>query len=233
MSSHTVAVISLVISAISAFASTFGVFSFVANRREIISFTPKSDKEWVPITKGEIIAKIKNGSKDKTEKFDNGFLIHLQFLNPSPNDIAFFDMHFEWDNKVIGPWTHKSFGYSDGPVKIILLDPLATAEIPIPPAPQGSFKANSFTPFYIFASTDNAPIPKKATFSFKYAIRKFPYIGKANHYSTFSMKLNLTGLPELQKSKKESMKQLMPQEQSKTKSKQTPPYSSKKRNHRK
>lgn len=233
MSSSTIAIISLVISAISAFASIFGILSFIANRREIISFSPKSENAWSPIAKGEIIAKVKNGTKDKIEQFNNGFLIHLQVLNPSPHDIAFFDMHFEWDRKIVGPWTLKSFGYSDGPVKIILLDPKLTAEIPIPPANQGVFKANSFNPLYVFASTDEGPLPKYATFSFKYAVRKFPYIGKKNHYSEFSMDLNLTKLPELQKLQIESMKQLMQPTQSKKESNSTPPYSSRKRNRHK
>lgn len=63
MSSSTIAIISLVISAISAFAAIFGILSFVANRREIISFSPKSENAWSPIAKGEIIAKVKNGKK--------------------------------------------------------------------------------------------------------------------------------------------------------------------------
>lgn len=230
MTSHTIAILSLIISAVSAFAAVFGVLAFMASRREIISFGANSNNDWSPIAKGEIIAKVKDGKKDKIEQFNNGFLIHLQFLNPSPSDIAYFGMQFQWDNKIISPWTLKSFGYSDGPVKIILLDPKLTAEIPIPPATQGSFKANSFTPLYIFASTDEGPLPKEATFSFKYAVRKFPYIGKKNHYSTFSIDLNLTKLPELQKSQIESMKQLIQPTQSKKGSSSTPPYSSNKRN---
>lgn len=233
MSSNILAIISLIVSAISAFASVFGILSFIANRREIISFAPTSPKSWDPIAKGEIIAKIKDGKKDKFEYFDNGFLIHLQFLNPSPHNIAYFDMHFEWEDKVSAPWNLKTFGYYDGPVKAILHDPKITTELFIPEAPQGVFNANSFTPLYLFASTDNGPIPKEATFSFKYAVRKFPYIGKKNHFSTFTMDLDLTELPKQLKLQQESMKQLMHQEQSKTKSKQTPPYSSKKRNHHK
>ena len=230
MSSNTIAILSLIISAISAFAAVFGVLAFVANRREIISFSANSKSNWSPIAKGEIVAKVREGKKKNVVPFDNGFLIHLQFLNPSPKDIAYFGMQFQWDGKTIAPWTHKSFGYLDGPVKIILQVPLHTAEIPIPLALQGVFKANSFTPLYLFASTDNNPLPQKATFSFKYAVRKFPYIGKKNHYSTFSVDLNLTKLPELQKLQIESMKQLMQPTQSKKGSNSTPPYSSRKRN---
>lgn len=230
MSSHTIAILSLIVSAVSAFAAVFGVLAFMANRREIISFGANSKIEWSPIAQGEIIAKGKKGKKEHIVPFNNGFLIHLQFLNPSPNDIAYFGMQFQWDGKIIEPWTHKSFGYLDGPIKIILLDPLHTAEIPIPPANQGVFKANSFNPLYVFASTDEGPLPQKATFSFKYAVRKFPYIGKRNHYSTFSAELNLTKLPELQKLQIESMKQWTQPMQSKKGSNSTPPYSSRKRN---
>ena len=73
MSSHTIAILSLIISAVSAFAAVFGVLAFMANRREIISFGANSKIEWSPIAQGEIIAKGKKGKKEHIVPFNNGF----------------------------------------------------------------------------------------------------------------------------------------------------------------
>ena len=113
-------------------------------------------------------------------------------------------------------------------------DPIhGPGEIYIPDAPQRVFKAHSFTPLYLFVATDGSPFPKQLTFQFKYSVRSFPYFGKDHYHKVFVRNLDLSSVQEEMQSKKDLMKQLTQPVQKSQKPKQTPPYSKKRRKHRK
>lgn len=202
--SATLSIISLIIAAVSA---TFTGLNFYSNRAVLIKFG-EGDKHPLPVVKGEIYA---SNGKDEIP-FSEGILFHLQILNPSPKDIAYFHMQFIVDERLTEMWTLKSFGYVEKTPKIILSDLIkGTGEITIPPSPQGVFKAHSFTPIYAFMSTDGHPFPKKVNFQFKYSVRHFPFIGKKSYYRTFSVDLDLTNAEFEMKSKQKVMQQLITQ----------------------
>lgn len=223
MSTTTISIISLFIAAASAL---FTALNFYSNRAVLILFG-KSDIHPLPVTEGEIYAT----DSEKTVPFSNGILFHLQVLNPSPKDIAYFHMQFVADDRLAEVWTMKSFGYMNEP-NIIMYDPIkGRGEINIPESPQGIFKAHSFTPLYAFMSTDGSPFPHYVNFQFKYSVRHFPFLGKRSFYKVLSVNLDLTNVEIEMKLKQKAMQQLTSQEQKSPKSKQTPPY--KNRNKRK
>lgn len=123
-------------------------------------------------------------------------------------------------------WTLKTLGWATDNAKIVMNDPIhGPGEIYIPDAPQGVFKSHSFTPLYLFVSTDDGPFPKQLTFQFKYSVRSFPYFGKDHYHKIFIRDLDLSNVQEEMQSKKDLMQQLTQPMQKSTKPKQTPPYS--------
>lgn len=222
MNVFTISIISLVISGLSA---TVAVLSFTSNRSLLIFFKDK-DNTPAPIIPNEIYALVEENGKTRRIPFPEGFLYHIQVFNPSPKDIAFFHMGFIFDQELpIGVWTQATFGWLSKTPKVLLDDPLhGSSEIYIPVAPQGVFKAHSFTPLYFFARTDNHPFPKDVELQFKYAVRKFPYIGKNTHYKTFRQQLDVSNTQYEIGLKKDTMKQLTQQVPQSPKPKQTPPF---------
>lgn len=223
--STTISIISLLIAAISA---AFTGLNFYANRAVLIKFG-ENDKHPLPVVRNEIYAY--NGKQ--TVPFENGIIFNFQVLNPSPKDIAYFNMHFISDDRIAQVWTMKSFGYMEKETKIIMTDPIkGKREINIPYSTQGVFKAHSFTPIYAFMSTDGFPFPQKVNFQFNYSVRRFPFIGKKSYYKEFSIDLDLTNVELGMKSKQKVMKQLTLPVQKSLKSKQTPPYSKRRKHNR-
>lgn len=219
-------IISLIFSGTSVVVS---MISLLANRSMLIFF---GDDDLVPmaITRSELTAIYtdKKGNKHKVP-FTDGILYHIQVFNPSPSDIAYFHMHYVIDDQMPKDvWTQKSFGWVDSvdkKVKVVMYDPIkGSGEIPIPDSPQGVFKAHSFTPLYVFLNTEDSPFPKKVKFTFKYAVRKFPYLGKHHRYKTFSADLDISNVQAEIRSKTKAMQQLTGPVQKSIKSKQTPPY---------
>lgn len=223
MNATTIAIISIFISLVSGVASVFAIMTFFANRAELIQFVQTGPKEYTPMIKGELSADYVHNGVKKSIKFPQGILVHFQFLNPSPKDIAYFHLQFELNGHFQEAWTEKSFSWATDKPKIVLHDILHPADIPFPHEPQGVFKAHSFTPIYAFMELDTDPIPPSADFVIRYAVRKFPFFGKKNHYKTFTVHLDLNGSEEMLKSKQAAMQQLTKSTQKSTKTHQTPP----------
>ena len=230
MNTITISIISLIISGLSA---TVAILSFTSNKAELIFF--HDDLEPLAIVNSEIFARYKNDSgKEKQIPFPNGILYHIQVFNPSPQDIAHFHMEFIVDKKIHKDvWTLKTLGWATDRAKTVMNDLIhGPGEIFIPSAPQGVFKAHSFTPLYLFVTTDGSPFSKQLSFQFKYAVRSFPYFGKKHRYKSFRRDLDLSNVELGMKSKQEAMKQLTLPVQKLPKSKQTPPYSKRRKHNR-
>lgn len=226
-----ISVISILVSAISVIIS---ILSFTSNKAELIFFG-SDDTSPLPVIEGELSATYKN-DKGKIQKIDfpEGLLYHIQVFNPSPKDIAYFGMSFLFNGRPTEVWTNKTLGWATDNPKVILFDPIhGSGEINIPNAPQGVFKAHSFTPLYLFMGIDIVPIPPIAKFHFEYAVRRFPYFGKKNRYSEYEVTLQLTDFSEMLQSKRKSMQQLTESVKEQTKPSQTPPYTRKRRKRKK
>ncbi|WP_283586319.1 hypothetical protein [Limosilactobacillus vaginalis] len=231
MNTVTISIISIFVSALSA---TIAFLSFTSSRAELIFFRD-DDLKPLAIVNSEIFAKYTDHSgKEQRIPFPNGILYHIQVFNPSPQDIAFFHMEFIVDKEIHRDvWTLKTLGWATDRAKIVMNDLIhGPGEIFIPTAPQGVFKAHSFTPLYLFVTTDGSPFPKHLSFQFKYAVRSFPYFGKKHRYKLFVRDLDLSNVKLEMTSKQEAMKQLTSPVQKSLKSKQTPPYSKRRKHNR-
>lgn len=122
--------------------------------------------------------------------FPSGILIHLNVLNSSPQDVAYFNVLFSSEGKVLEAYTMKSISYIPHSMKIILSKEDKQGEIPLIEKPHGKFLANSDTPIYTFLRLDNifqkASLPNDLTFQIQYAIRTWrhpfkPYSIKEIH----------------------------------------------------
>ncbi len=203
-------VISIISICISALSVTIAILSFASNKAELIIFKPKGEEGATPVINGELKAIYIDSKKEEhIINSTEGLLFHIQIFNPSPKDIAYFHMGFTLNGRPAGMWTKKSFSWDTDNPKIILFDLLhGSSEINIPEERQGVFKAHSFTPLYLYMPIDLSPIPPKASFQFRYAVRRFPYIEKTNRYSEFINELSLDGFSEMLKSKNKVMQQL-------------------------
>lgn len=222
----TSTIVSLALSSLSVFISAL---SFTSSKPTLIFFNKNSKPSGIIDSEISAIYDDKKG-KEQTVPFDEGVLYHIQVFNPSPHDIAYFHMEVIDNNlKYREVWTYKSFGWLPTKPKFVHKDPIkGTWEIYIPEAPQGVFKAHSFTPLYAFFSTTEGPFPTKATFKFKYAVRSFPYLGARHRYTTFSKTLNLTNISTEMQSKQEVMKLLKRSGQPSTETQGSPSFKSRK-----
>lgn len=231
MNTIIISIISLIISGLSA---TAAILSFTSNKAGLIFFRD-DDLEPLAIVNSEIFARYKDDNgKEKRIPFPNGILYHIQVFNPSPQDIAYFHMGFIVDKEIYKDvWTLKTLGWATNRAKIIMNDLVhGPGEIFIPTAPQGVFKAHSFTPLYLFVTTDGSPFPKQLSFQFKYAVRSFPYFGKKHRYKSFIRDLDLSNVKLEMTSKQQAMKQLTSPVQKSLKPNQTPPYSKRRKHNR-
>lgn len=224
-------VISIISLLISGLSSTVALLSFASNKSKLIFF---GDDDPVPeaIIESEITADRIN-EKGKTEQlpFPNGILYCIQVFNPSPQDISFFNMQYIVDGEIPkNVWSEKTIEWFSDNAKVIMHDPIhGSGEIYIPDTSFGVFKAHSFTPLYLFVSTDGSPYPKQLRFQFNYAVRSFPYFGKNHHYKSFVKDLDITNTEKEMQLKTEAMKQLTQPMRRSQKPNQTPPYSKKRR----
>lgn len=202
--------------------------SFFRNKAELIIFADRNKNSWNSIAEGEITFTTELG---EVYPLSSGVLFHYQFLNPSPHDIAFFNLHFDAAGRTCQFFCDKSVGYATKNPTFIHHDLINTAELPFPHEPQGTFNANSLTPLYCFLSTEQLANADYGTVILCYAIRKFPYLGKRNHFRTFKHHVNLANLEELAQSKQEVMTQLTQSKQKHQKTYDTHPhkYSQKKK----
>ncbi|GBG94965.1 hypothetical protein LFYK43_14240 [Ligilactobacillus salitolerans] len=229
LSKQWISILSLIISITSGLASIIAIMSFFRNKAELIIFTDKKKNSWTPIAEGEITFTNESGT---SFTLPSGVLFHYQFLNPSPHDIAFFNLHFDAAGKACQFFYDKSVGYATKNPTFIHYDLIKTAELPFPHEPQGTFKANSLTPLYCFLSNEELASADHGTIKLCYAIRKFPYLGKRNHFTTFKHYVNLENLPELVRSKQEIMTKLTQSEQKSQKTSNTHPHKNKRKKHK-
>ncbi|WP_447353071.1 hypothetical protein ACM665_05255 [Enterococcus faecalis] len=174
-------IISLVISIISGLAALFAIMGYLSSRPTLIQFMDTNKDSYSCITEGQIYYEDDMGN---IRYLPAGILVHYQFFNSSPRDIAYFHLGFEIDGKITEAFTELSVSPQAKKPTFRFFDLMKTYIISFPKEPQGIFKANSLTPIYGFLPIESFP-PKEVTFFIRYAIRKFPYIGKRNYYTTF------------------------------------------------
>lgn len=199
------AFISLIISIISGLAALVAILGYWSNKRELIQFMETSSDSYSALIEGQIFY-----HNDKGERMflPSGVLVHYQFLTPSPNDIAYFHMGFIVNDKIVPSITERSVVDHSKHPTFKLYDLKSTTIIQLPKDPQGVFKANSLTPIYGFLPIEYGPVPDEVKFYIRFAIRKFPYIGKRNHYQTFEHTIKLTNFEMITKSNSKVMQQL-------------------------
>ncbi|WP_461240297.1 hypothetical protein [Paucilactobacillus sp. N302-9] len=178
------ATFSIIVSIVSVFIAAL---SFLKNKSELLELRHPGDSDWSAMTMGEISY---INDKGRINPLPDGLLVKFQFLNPSPNDVAYFHLHFTANNRAEDVWTHKTVSWDTEKPKFIIQELNTQGEINLLKNVQGIFPAHSFTPVYAFMSKVDGPFPDKITFTIKYAVRKFPYIGKKNRYTTYQLELN-------------------------------------------
>lgn len=208
MSSTVISIVSLCVSGISALTS---LFVYLRNKPKLLQLLPidiKNETRFA-IPEGEIIELDELGNQYPMPK---GFMVRFNFLNPSPNDIAYFHYSFIIENKLVEAITAESVGWNSKKPTFIWNRGTETKSLPFPQNVIGVFKANSLTPFYAFVPfTDN--VPKEITFRIRYATRVFPYVMIRNNYKTFEYTYHLNSYQEELQKELELMKQpnkLMP-----------------------
>lgn len=199
------AIISLIISAFSGIAAIFAILGYWGNKPELIQFMETNNDSYVSATEGQISY---IGDDGKKYYLPSGIMVHYQFLNPSPKDIAFFHLNFIVNGNITEAFTERSVITQAKKPSFLFFDLLKSYIIQFPKYPQGVFPANSLTPIYAFLPLEAIPVPEKVTFSIRFAIRKFPYIGKRNHYQTFEHTVYLNDYEMITRSNRAVMKQL-------------------------
>lgn len=195
MSSTTIAIASLGISGVSALIS---FLIFLRNRSKLVQLlrVDLKNETRFAIPEGEIIVLNEHG---KQYPLPGGFMVRFNFLNPSPNDIAYFHYSFLHEKDSFEGLTSESLSwYSETPT-FIWNRGFVTKTLPIPKKVVGVFKANSLTPFYAFVPFYNK-VPSKITFRIRFAVRSFPFFTIDSNYKTFEYTYDLTTYrEELQK----------------------------------
>ncbi|HFL0606100.1 TPA: hypothetical protein ACGX6L_002179 [Listeria monocytogenes] len=131
----------------------------------------------------------------QTNNYGSGYLCSIKILNPSPNDIAYFDLRAFPTETNINSYllTAKSLHpeFKEARVYEVYNNEQNMYELEIPEKNHGIIKANSFTHFDIFIHdkkgneitneiTLSFKIPKKALFKDPYAVtarKKYKYYG--------------------------------------------------------
>lgn len=186
-------VISLIISIISVIIT---VLNFFRNRPRIIQL--RKNLNYTPVFEGQIKCRYIN--KKGNEQFmplQAGLLVHLSFLNPSPNDVAYFWIGFYTNKGIIEAYTDKSVSYlTNNPTFVYTSNDGNSGDIIFPHSPFGSFKSHSYTSLFFFMPLEdgNRPLPDTIFFKLSYAVKKFPFLGKRNQYKTFTLPLNVANL---------------------------------------
>lgn len=111
-------------------------------------------------------------------------------------------MHFEIDGHKEAALSHKNFSYATNHPLFAMHDTNGIGEINFPESTEGKFLSHSFTKMNAFLMLSPSSNSDTATFNIKYAVRKFPYIGKNNRYITYQLKLNLSKFKKEMKLKK-------------------------------
>ncbi|MBC1642300.1 hypothetical protein HCB41_00220 [Listeria welshimeri] len=130
-------------SGLAVFMSAYALFK---NRKNLTVTLPDNLEI---IAKDQIVLTNSNGD---VSTLDNGFLYTLQIVNPSPNDIAYFDLRaFSPDNNLnTYALTRKALSTTFKDAKIFKYDGDESYELEIPDKNYGVFKANSYTHLDLF-----------------------------------------------------------------------------------
>lgn len=191
--------ISIIISAIAAFISLSAfLLTFFRNRKRIIQIRKVDKHSYIPISEGQIIVQGNDDTSGEPvlEGLPSGLLLQLSFLNPSPTDIAFFNVGFYGKDKLIEAYTEKSVDFTFHPTFIYTdAETKRAGEITFPHRPFGKFPANSYTALGFFMPIRQLDtIPKNIKFRLCYAVKSFPYFGKGSNYKVMSIKLDLSSI---------------------------------------
>lgn len=221
---------------ISVFSLIIATRSFNTNRARI-KFLKKIFQPYYLVNENQL-ALVSGDDKSKVlYNFPMGILFHISVLNSSPKDVAFFNLHCEINKSLDEIYTKQSLAYIKGKDNVVIFKRSQDfiGEITIPEEPQGKFEANSLTPLYSFIRLDkyifNDQLPKKVTFKLSYAMRKwyFPF----RIYSTKKIVVKGETFTSWLKEQQELAKKSKKPKKSSANASQTPPYSKKKRRHRK
>ncbi|EFD89934.1 predicted protein [Listeria monocytogenes FSL J2-071] len=140
-----------------------------------------------------------------------GYLCSIKILNPSPNDIAYFDLRAFPTETNINSYllTVKSLHpeFKNAKVYQVYNNEQTLIELEIPEKNHGIIKANSFTHFDIFiANTKENEITNEVTISFKIPKKTFfkdPYaVTERKKYKFYGVKYNVSGSENLEMPKK-------------------------------
>ena len=150
----------LILSVVSVYISLYTLYK----NRKIITVTWGNLR---PVSSGQVYIYSNDG---RCETYGQGFLLTIDIVNPSPSDIAFFDLR-AFDSKTnINTYllTRKALLplYKDS--KIYCSDEKISFELDIPEKQYGVLKANSFSKFDIFIMP-NEYIENSINISFKVA----------------------------------------------------------------
>lgn len=171
-----------------------------------------------PIVAGQLSIESTIDGAKVSEILPNGILVHLSFLNASPEDISFFFIGFYTQNsqkevKLIECYTLKSIRNISSDSHIILTSSEGLdSEVFFPPAPFGVFKAHSYTPLWFFMPIrDNDVLPKEVTLSLNYAVPHFPFFGRNSYSKKFAVKLDLSNFDKEMLAKRKLMQKVTEQ----------------------
>ncbi|MDU1488411.1 hypothetical protein [Ligilactobacillus animalis] len=218
--------------AVSTSAVIISLLSYLRNRPKLLELrlSEKTGKKYIPIAEGQIYFKFKTpeGSTNSIP-LPKGILIHLSFLNPSPQDISYFSLGFYADDKLIESYTKKSVSHiTNEPIFVYTEGANANSgDISFSENPYGIFKANSYTPFFAFMPLreGDRPFPKKVDFKICYSVKKFPYFGKNSHYKAIIIPLDISNVEKEIQEVQKTLQQKIKLKQEKSYSSPVHPYS--------
>lgn len=176
------------------------LLSYNSHRAKICFLSQMTSEKILDFEQIKVISKNKQSFNQVLLPFPKGVLKRINILNPSPVDVAYFNLHATIDNQELEVYTQNSFAYLPKPYVFEYTRSNGwTGEIPIPSSPQGKFKANSNNTFYLFVPFDKMlylakHLPKKCTIEFSYALRTFhrPFMP----YTTKKIEIDPTILKE-------------------------------------
>ncbi|EDN9114273.1 hypothetical protein GWY05_06870 [Listeria monocytogenes] len=183
---------------LSSIAVLISAFTLFKNRKNL---TVDICKNLEVITDGQI--ELINPTEE-INSYGAGFLYQVQVVNPSPNDIAYFDIRaFSPDNNQnTYLLTRKSLAPSVKDAKVFKREGSEIFELEIPDKNHGIFKANSYTYLDIFILPQEH-IKNNIIVSFKIAksaiLRDAFAVTKRKRYKFYSTKFDLSDpvLPEV------------------------------------
>lgn len=171
-------IISIIVSLVSVLVA---VKSYNTNRARIFFLKSMSEEKMLDFGQIKVISKDTDSFNKTLLPFPEGVLKRINILNPSPIDVAYFNLHAVVDDQDVEIYTEKSFGYFKQKYTFQFTRHNGwTGEIILPPAPQGKLKANSNNTFYLFIPFDKMiyqyrHIPKSCVIELSYALKDWKH----------------------------------------------------------